>query len=165
MATPDHTPQGRGYDSSLGYFCHCNDYWNENCGAGLVDLWDTDRLVPSMSHPLRFLFFCLLEETVIVCADPLRRGVGAPQPCSLELTASYLCHFMLTCVHSDDSSYRRRPAFGQNGSCTMFVNGSSNCVAPGTDAHYTIGPEIEYEEHKFVARVLSVIEQHDPETP
>eukprot|EP00729_Bicosta_minor_P001083 gene1083-4901_t len=79
MATPDHTPQGRGYDSSLGYFCHCNDYWNENCGAGLVDF--------------------------------------------------------------------------------------SNCVAPGTDAHYTIGPEIEYEEHKFVARVLSVIEQHDPETP
>eukprot|EP00912_Choanoflagellata_sp_UC4_P000242 UC4_evm2s153 len=41
MATPDHTPQGRGYDSSLGYFCHCNDYWNEGCGGGLVDLWDT----------------------------------------------------------------------------------------------------------------------------
>lgn len=27
MATHDHTPQGRGYDSSLGYFCHANDYW------------------------------------------------------------------------------------------------------------------------------------------
>ena len=100
MATPDHTPQGRGYDTSLGYFCHCNDYWNENCGAGLVDLWDTDA-----------------------------------------------------------------PAFGQNGSCTTFPNGTSNCVAPGTDTHYTIGPEVEYEEHKFVARVLSVIENHDPSTP
>jgi hypothetical protein len=26
MATPDHTPFGRGYDTSLNYFCHCNDY-------------------------------------------------------------------------------------------------------------------------------------------
>lgn len=43
MATWEHTPQGRGYDSSLGYFCHCNDYWTEQCGGGLVDLWDTDK--------------------------------------------------------------------------------------------------------------------------
>ena len=28
MATPDHTPGGRGYDSSLSYFYHTNDYWN-----------------------------------------------------------------------------------------------------------------------------------------
>ena len=27
MATPDHTPVGRGYDSSLHYFHHENDYW------------------------------------------------------------------------------------------------------------------------------------------
>lgn len=27
MATPRHTPQGRGYDSSLAYFHHCVDYW------------------------------------------------------------------------------------------------------------------------------------------
>jgi arylsulfatase I/J len=27
MATPDHTPRGRGYDSSLIYFHHFNDYW------------------------------------------------------------------------------------------------------------------------------------------
>lgn len=29
MATPDHTPLGRGYESWLGYFQHANDYWNE----------------------------------------------------------------------------------------------------------------------------------------
>jgi len=27
MATFDHTPLGRGYDSSLHYFHHANDYW------------------------------------------------------------------------------------------------------------------------------------------
>lgn len=27
MATPRHTPKGRGYDSSLLYFHHCVDYW------------------------------------------------------------------------------------------------------------------------------------------
>jgi arylsulfatase I/J len=49
MATHDHTPLGRGYDSSLGYFHHANDYWTEHAtdlspGEGdFVDLWRTDR--------------------------------------------------------------------------------------------------------------------------
>lgn len=32
MATPDHTPQGRGFDSSLNYFYHANDYYTETAG-------------------------------------------------------------------------------------------------------------------------------------
>lgn len=28
LATPDHTPYGRGYDTSLNYFDAANDYWN-----------------------------------------------------------------------------------------------------------------------------------------
>ena len=47
MATPDHTPAGRGFDSSLGYFHHANDYFMEqenNCnGTPIVDLWKTDK--------------------------------------------------------------------------------------------------------------------------
>jgi len=45
MATPDHTPLGRGYDTSLGYFCGSNDYWSNqgyetSCGADSNrDLW------------------------------------------------------------------------------------------------------------------------------
>ena len=52
MATPDHTPAGRGYDTSFGYFHHDNDYWTERlwatyndtgyspqCRAVIVDLW------------------------------------------------------------------------------------------------------------------------------
>ena len=48
MATPDqHTPKGRGFDTSLGYFYHGNDYYNETIGScnatPIVDLWDTDQ--------------------------------------------------------------------------------------------------------------------------
>jgi arylsulfatase I/J len=33
MATPDHTPHGRGYDTSFGYFHHANNYWTEETGS------------------------------------------------------------------------------------------------------------------------------------
>jgi len=47
MATPHHTPQGKGFDSSFGYFHHDNDYYTEVLGScnktNIVDLWDTDK--------------------------------------------------------------------------------------------------------------------------
>eukprot|EP01060_Flectonema_neradi_P010788 TRINITY_DN1786_c0_g2_i2.p1 TRINITY_DN1786_c0_g2~~TRINITY_DN1786_c0_g2_i2.p1 ORF type:complete len:411 (+),score=85.51 TRINITY_DN1786_c0_g2_i2:550-1782(+) len=43
MATPQHTPNGRGYDNSLFYFHHENDYWTSlvsGCnGTRIVDLY------------------------------------------------------------------------------------------------------------------------------
>ena len=51
MATFRHTPLGRGYSTSFGYFHHSNDYWDETLnrctdsgGATRfpVDLWLTD---------------------------------------------------------------------------------------------------------------------------
>lgn len=49
MATQQHTPEGRGFDSSLIYFEHKNDYWNQQLMQSscqqytpqVVDLWDT----------------------------------------------------------------------------------------------------------------------------
>lgn len=52
MATPRHTPVGRGYNRSLGYFHHANDYYTEGlpyasigtvnvCNNKYTDLWDT----------------------------------------------------------------------------------------------------------------------------
>ena len=32
MATPQHTPRGRGFDSSFLYYQHANDYWNKKTG-------------------------------------------------------------------------------------------------------------------------------------
>ena len=48
MATPDHTPHGRGFNSSFGYFHHDNDYYTERVGSChgdrmVVDLWDTEK--------------------------------------------------------------------------------------------------------------------------
>ena len=47
MATPDHTPKGRGFDSSVNYFYHANDYYTEEAGScnkqQIVDLWETDK--------------------------------------------------------------------------------------------------------------------------
>ena len=52
-ATPAHTPEGRGFNSSLIYFSHAVDYWTQNdysgspgadaevCGDAYVDLWDS----------------------------------------------------------------------------------------------------------------------------
>lgn len=51
MATPTHTPHGRGFDTALCYFHHDNSYWTElvgdgnagdrNCPVNGVDLFDT----------------------------------------------------------------------------------------------------------------------------
>jgi hypothetical protein len=57
------------------------------------------------------------------------------------------------------------PAYGQNGSCLAYYNGSHGCAQPGTNPAYTVGPEELYEEHKLVSRVLSVIGKADPDTP
>ena len=32
MATPQHTPYGRGFDTSFMYYQHANDYWNKKTG-------------------------------------------------------------------------------------------------------------------------------------
>ena len=57
MASPTHTPHGRGYNTSLNYYGHGNYMWTEiewggskGAGAGTVptqgtiDLWDTDKV-------------------------------------------------------------------------------------------------------------------------
>eukprot|EP01004_Peranema_trichophorum_P003008 NODE_2023_length_1714_cov_63.798869_g1728_i0.p1 GENE.NODE_2023_length_1714_cov_63.798869_g1728_i0~~NODE_2023_length_1714_cov_63.798869_g1728_i0.p1 ORF type:complete len:536 (+),score=114.99 NODE_2023_length_1714_cov_63.798869_g1728_i0:55-1608(+) len=54
MATPFHTPVGRGFESWLGYYHHSNDYYTEHtelyatgtidlCLDKPVDLWDTNK--------------------------------------------------------------------------------------------------------------------------
>jgi arylsulfatase I/J len=45
MGSPDHTPRGRGYNTSLIYFFHEDDYWDDTsyftCGnSTIVDLWE-----------------------------------------------------------------------------------------------------------------------------
>ena len=47
MATPKHTPEGRGYLSTLNYWSHKNDFWTEvsdqnGCGSVIKDLWQSN---------------------------------------------------------------------------------------------------------------------------
>ncbi|CAK9065036.1 Arylsulfatase B (ASB) (N-acetylgalactosamine-4-sulfatase) (G4S) [Durusdinium trenchii] len=38
MATPEHSPRGRGYETWYGYYQHANDYWHKSkLGTGEVD--------------------------------------------------------------------------------------------------------------------------------
>ena len=61
MATERHTPLGRGYETWLGYFGHCNDYWTEidkcgmqTCGSTqMVDLWSQNVSRSPRSFPAR----------------------------------------------------------------------------------------------------------------
>ena len=48
IATLDHTPKGRGFNSSFGYFDHNNDYYTETTlpcrrHGPMIDLWDFDH--------------------------------------------------------------------------------------------------------------------------
>lgn len=48
LATSDHTPQGRGFQTSFGYFHHDNDYFTSRVGSCLkygnvTDLWSNDH--------------------------------------------------------------------------------------------------------------------------
>jgi len=55
MATPQHTPIGKGYDTWLGYFQHANDYWDEGmplASTGNLDICEN-----------RFVDFSLYNET------------------------------------------------------------------------------------------------------
>lgn len=40
MATPEHTPLGRGYDEWYGYYQHANNYWSK--GADLPSTGEVD---------------------------------------------------------------------------------------------------------------------------
>lgn len=51
MATPDHTPIGRGFNTTLGYFHHSNDFFTERAGScsyggkrykNITDFWQND---------------------------------------------------------------------------------------------------------------------------
>jgi hypothetical protein len=63
MATPTHTPHGRGFDTALCYFHHGNSYWvqgtgDKTCPVG-VDLWDAQ---------VRVFFGSFLGGTSFLCS-------------------------------------------------------------------------------------------------
>ena len=67
FATQGHTPHGRSYNSSLGYFFQINDYWTQGmvgseghgCPEAKVDLW----LDAGPAKGLLFSAYCRVPAT------------------------------------------------------------------------------------------------------
>ena len=99
MATPTHTPAGRGYDSSLSYFHHGNSYWNEQtgdstCGVA-VDLWDTHGPAHGLNGSTGHVDFYNLshyEETVFM--DRMLAVIAAHDPAKQPLFLMYSAHLV-----------------------------------------------------------------------
>jgi arylsulfatase B len=65
MGTAEHTPAGRGYDQSLIYFMHENDYWDDTsyytCGKNattIVDLWKHNETYAGGARALNQSWAC-----------------------------------------------------------------------------------------------------------
>eukprot|EP00322_Chrysochromulina_rotalis_P022631 CAMPEP_0115845690 /NCGR_PEP_ID=MMETSP0287-20121206/9485_1 /TAXON_ID=412157 /ORGANISM="Chrysochromulina rotalis, Strain UIO044" /LENGTH=644 /DNA_ID=CAMNT_0003299477 /DNA_START=71 /DNA_END=2005 /DNA_ORIENTATION=- len=55
MATPEHTPLGRGYDSWLGYYQHANEYWDKQTSlfsTGMIDNCLNDVSFVNLTNPV-----------------------------------------------------------------------------------------------------------------
>eukprot|EP00937_MAST-01D_sp_MAST-1D-sp2_P006826 g6826.t1 len=99
MATPTHTPHGRGYNSGLGYFHHGNSYWNEQtgdmtCSVG-VDLYDTHGPARGLNgttghQDLRNI--SAYEEHVFM--QRVLEVVGAHDPAAAPLFLMYSAHLV-----------------------------------------------------------------------
>ena len=102
MATVDHTPRGRGYDSSFGYFHHDNDYWTERLWATYNDNGTVQQCGSSAVYVDLWL------------AEVDMAGMGA-----VGMNGSKPVHSNQPCQEVDDGEGCRIP-FGVNGSVTAF---------------------------------------------
>jgi arylsulfatase A-like enzyme len=59
MATPDHTPEGRGYMEGMNYFHHDNDYWSMSYQLKYGFLFSAE--IHTRGLPLSFHAFAPLE--------------------------------------------------------------------------------------------------------
>ena len=101
MATPEHTPRGRGYDSSFGYYHHDNDYW-------------TERLWATYNDP-----GTVRQCGTAVYVDLWLAEVGAPGRGAVGVNGSKPPHSAEKCQGVDDGEGCAVP-FGVNGSIVAF---------------------------------------------
>ena len=82
MATYAHTPSGRGFEASLGYFTHRNDYWDQsspevescNHASSYRDLWYDTR--PAADVPPSYAEHMFLEAALV----SINNSEGDPRP-------------------------------------------------------------------------------------
>ena len=139
MATPDHTPKGRGYEQSLIYFHHANDYWQYTAGTCSPDDSTADGTSPPLNaQERRELNFppyslgssCPARFTIVpetgICKDSQRviwHGHVADQAaCCAE------CASRKSCV---GWTHQYRDPEGNNASVCFTCNATSGGSTPG----------------------------------
>ena len=98
MATHDHTPQGRGYDSSLFYHCALNNYWDESF------LQDDGRArnCSTAAHPANFTSTDLWQDGAPARGlnNSASCSQASPQGCTYE-DDLFVSHLLATINASD----------------------------------------------------------------
>ena len=121
MATPHHTPQGRGYDTSLGYFEHKNDFYTSlamqtKC-SGTYDLWDTDHPAYDLAAEGTYEEWLFRDRllSVIKDHDPVDPLLLFYTPhvvhCPLQVPPDYLAHFAALTNGTDETICSTQTAY------------------------------------------------------
>jgi arylsulfatase B len=77
VSTPHHTPEGRGYSSSLVYFEHMNNYWSmrieptgTSCtNSSIQDLWEDGKPARTLASEGRYIEELFFERAMAVIDD------------------------------------------------------------------------------------------------
>jgi arylsulfatase A-like enzyme len=178
MATPDHTPHGRGYSTALHYYHHANDYWT------MVDHGGCGGNSTASAECLNALVKACAEAKVQgeqacgVCAKAHLAALG-PAGCSLQAVEAYCANpNLLGASLLKPGSYVdlwqtnlneagvQGPAHGYNNTCSPKGGGGGNrfgttCRAGPKGDHWWGG----YEDSLFAQQVLRTVEEHDVAHP
>jgi arylsulfatase I/J len=138
MATPFHTPEGRGYDTTLNYFTHKNDFWNmqsdqDACQQPVVDLWQANKSVSPAGSPAFGLNGTMYEE--LLFEKRLLRIVtnhDAQKPLFL-FYAAHVGHFPLQVPEDYFSAQPMVPGVGDVTSCEK----ATGAIWPGHTGNYS----------------------------
>jgi hypothetical protein len=148
MATPDHTPRGRGYDSSLSFFYHCNDYYNFTVDD---DFGKTSRSWMYMEYLL------VLMQVVVAGAGPhsCRTMNAVPPPANApeDLLADESIVDLWIAMQGGPEG----PAHGLNNSFTTCYSENDAYVSADPNAIH----ECRYEDALFRDYLVAAIDMHD----
>jgi len=139
MATPFHTPEGRGYDTTLNYFNHKNDFWTQvddqsKCGGKVYDLWTANKTGSGKSSgaPAKHLQGTLYEEFLF--EEQMLKVIAnhdVQQPLLL-FYAAHVGHFPLQVPEADFNAQEMVKGPGDVTSCKK----ETGAVWPGNNEKY-----------------------------
>eukprot|EP00657_Telonema_sp_P-1_P000336 TRINITY_DN10632_c0_g1_i1.p3 TRINITY_DN10632_c0_g1~~TRINITY_DN10632_c0_g1_i1.p3 ORF type:complete len:102 (+),score=32.72 TRINITY_DN10632_c0_g1_i1:344-649(+) len=99
MATPEHTPQGKGYQEWYGYYSHANQYWTKG-----MTIQSTGELDTCLNH------FTDLSQANRTYRGGVTDPVALDSSCSSLSTADPPCCLLYTSPSPRDRTRSRMPS-------------------------------------------------------